>query len=65
MAPWVIPGAMDGAAFDHYVETWLAPLLQPGDVVILDNLPVHRSAFARAIVGAVHGCCSCRNTRQT
>ena len=41
VAPWIIPGAMDGEAFATYVETQLAPTLQPGDVVILDNLNVH------------------------
>lgn len=51
-APWVIPGAMDRAAFNTYVETQLAPTLQPGDVVILDNLSVHKSAVAEAVVRA-------------
>jgi transposase len=45
-APWVLPGAMDRDAFDRYVETQLAPILQPGDIVILDNLSVHKSAHA-------------------
>jgi len=51
-APWVIPGAMDRIAFDEYVQTQLAPTLQPGDVVILDNLAVHKSAKAEAIIHA-------------
>lgn len=46
VAPWVIDGAMDGAAFDVYVRTQLAPCLSPGDVVILDNLNVHKSPRA-------------------
>ena len=49
-APWVIPGAMDREAFNIYIETQLAPTLAPGDVVILDNLSVHKSAKAEAIV---------------
>lgn len=48
VAPWVIPGAMDGGAFDTYVATQLAPTLEPGDVVILDNLNVHKSPRAAA-----------------
>ena len=36
--PWLIDGAMDRVAFDLYVETQLAPTLQRGEVVILDNL---------------------------
>jgi transposase len=37
---------MDGAAFDAYVRTQLAPTLTRGDVVILDNLNVHKSPRA-------------------
>jgi len=47
-APWVIPGAMDRLAFDTYIATQLAPTLQPGEVVVLDNLSVHKSAKAAA-----------------
>lgn len=48
IAPWIIEGAMDGAAFDTYASTQLAPQLSPGDVVILDNLNVHKSPRAAA-----------------
>jgi hypothetical protein len=33
-APWVITGAMDGEAFEAYVQNVLAPELQPGTAVI-------------------------------
>lgn len=46
IAPWVIKGAMDRQAFDTYIETQLAPVLEPGTVVILDNLSVHMSPRA-------------------
>ncbi|TPK81426.1 IS630 family transposase [Mesorhizobium sp. B2-4-12] len=46
VAPWIIEGAIDGAAFDAYVETQLAPALGRGDIVILDNLNVHKSPRA-------------------
>jgi len=46
VAPWVVDGAMDRAAFNLYIETQLAPTLERGEVVILDNLSVHRSARA-------------------
>ena len=55
-APWVIPGAMDRDAFNRYVETQLAPTLQAGDIVILDNLRVHESAYAQAVVQARGAC---------
>ena len=41
---------MDRTAFDLWVETQLAPTLQRGEVVILDNLQVHKSATAAAIL---------------
>lgn len=41
-APWVIDGAMDGDAFVEYIKTQLAPTLNQGDVVVLDNLPAHK-----------------------
>lgn len=43
---------MDRAAFDAYIETQLAPTLLPGDIVILDNLSVHKSAKAEATIRA-------------
>ena len=46
IAPWVIEGAMNRAAFEAYVETQLASLLSPGTVVILDNLSTHKSPRA-------------------
>ena len=51
-APWVLDGTMDRAAFDIYIETQPAPTLQPGDVVILDNLAVHKSPRAAEILNA-------------
>ena len=35
-----------------YIETQLAPTLKPGDVVVLDNLSVHKSARAEAAIRA-------------
>jgi transposase len=49
-APMVIDGAMNGEAFAAYAETFLAPTLAPGDVVILDNLPAHKVSGARAAI---------------
>jgi len=45
-APWIINGPITRAAFDTYIETQLAPTLRKGDVVILDNLAVHKSQRA-------------------
>jgi transposase len=51
-APWIIHGAMNRNAFNTYIETQLVPTLRPGDVVILDNLSVHKSAKAEAAIKA-------------
>ncbi len=51
-APWLLDGPMNRAAFDVYIETQLAPTLQPGDVVIADNLSSHKSAWAQALLKA-------------
>ena len=47
-APWIIDRPMNKQIFETYVETQLAPTLQPGDVVILDNLSSHKSERAKA-----------------
>ena len=55
IAPWVIHGAMNRIAFDTYIETQLAPALEPGTVVILDNLSTHKSQRAAQALKK-HGC---------
>ena len=54
-APMVIDGAMTGDLFVAYVEQVLAPVLRPGDVVVLDNLACHKRAGARRAIEAA-GC---------
>lgn len=49
-APWVLDGPMDGPAFITYVKTQLAPTLQKGDVVVMDNLPAHKMAGAQEAI---------------
>ena len=52
VAPWVIGGAMDGAAFRTYVEQVLVPELRKDDVVVMDNLPAHKVAGVREVIRA-------------
>lgn len=52
VAPMTIDGAMTGAAFLAYVEQILVPVLEPGDIVILDNLPAHKPAAVREAIEA-------------
>jgi transposase len=47
VAPMVLDGPMDGAAFLAYVEQVLVPELRPGDIVIMDNLPAHKGTGVR------------------
>jgi transposase len=53
IAPWVIEGAMNRPAFETYIETQLAPRLEPGTVVILDNLSTHKSPRAAEVLKEV------------
>ena len=49
-APWIIDCPMTRKIFEAWVETQLAPTLNRGDVVILDNLAAHKSEKAKAIL---------------
>jgi len=52
-APFVLEGAMNGPMFLAYVKQCLVPTLKRGEIVLMDNLPVHRVAgVAEAIEGA-------------
>jgi len=46
-APMTLDGAMNAAAFLAYVEQVLAPTLEPGDIVVMDNLPAHKTPAVR------------------
>ena len=41
-----INGPMDGAMFEGFVKQFLVPILKPGDIVIWDNLQVHKNKQA-------------------
>jgi len=42
--------AMDGDSFGVYVTNALVPMLRPGDVVIMDNLPGHKLIKVRELI---------------
>ena len=52
-APAVFDGPIDNPTFRAYVEQVLVPTLRPGDVVVLDNLAVHKQPEVRAAIEAV------------
>jgi len=51
-APCVIDGPMNGDAFLAYVEQVLVPGLNPGDIVVLDNLGAHKVPGVREAIEA-------------
>ena len=51
-APCVIDGPINGASFRAYVEQVLVPTLNPGDVVVMDNLGSHKGRAVRSAIRA-------------
>ena len=49
-APAVFDGPIDNPTFLAYVEQVLVPALRPGDIVVLDNLVVHKQPAVRAAI---------------
>ena len=43
-------GGMNGPAFLAYVDQVLVPTLVPGDIVVMDNLPAHKSVDVRQAI---------------
>lgn len=52
VAPYVLDGPMNGAAFLVYVDKILTPSLRPGDIVVMDNLAAHKVQGVRAQIEA-------------
>lgn len=52
----VMQGAVKTLAFEAYVKHILVPSLEPGQVVVLDNLSVHKGARVSQLVEA----CGCK-----
>jgi transposase len=52
VAPFVIPGAMDGPSFLAYIEQVLIPMLKRNQIVIMDNLPVHKVDGVKELIEA-------------
>jgi len=52
VATMTVEGGTDGTVFRTYVEQVLAPRLQPGQIVIMDNLKAHKVAGIREAIEA-------------
>lgn len=50
IAPLVLDGPMDGAAFEAYVGQALIPALAPGSIVVMDNLGAHKKPAIREML---------------
>lgn len=53
LAQAIVSGATDSDVFRSYVTEALVPHLEPGDVVILDNLRPHKAAGVKEAIEAV------------
>lgn len=51
-APFILDGPMDGEAFLAYLDQVLVPSLKSGDIVVMDNLPVHKVEGVREAIEA-------------
>jgi transposase len=51
-APFVIDEPMNGEIFAVYLERCLVPALRSGDIVVMDNLSVHKSDHVRRTIEA-------------
>jgi transposase len=52
VAPFVHEGAMIGPMFLTYAKQYLVPTLKRGDIVVMDNLPVHKVAGVEEAIAA-------------
>ena len=55
VAPMVLDGPVNGDIFASYIERSLVPELEPDDIVIMDNLPAHKSLRVTQAIEAA-GC---------
>jgi len=46
----VVDGAVNGDVFEAFVEQVLVPQLEPGDIVVMDNLSSHKRERVRNLI---------------
>ena len=51
-APMVLDGPMNAECFKAYVSQVLLPTLEPGDIVVMDNLSSHKNGEIRSAIEA-------------
>lgn len=52
VAPCVLDGPINGESFAAWVEQFLIPALEPGSIVVLDNLGSHKGSRVRMMLKA-------------
>jgi transposase len=52
IAPLTVEGALNGSMFRAWVEQHLVPVLEPGDIVVMDNLSSHKVTGVRQAIEA-------------
>ena len=52
VAPCVIDGPINGESFTAWVEQFLIPALEPGSIVVIDNLRSHKGSRVRRLLRA-------------
>lgn len=53
-APCIFDGPINGEAFRAWVDQFLLPVLNPGDIVVMDNLGSHKGREVRRLIRGVH-----------
>lgn len=52
VAPCVIDGPINGESFTAWVKQFLIPVLEPGSIVVADNLGSHKGSTVRKLLRA-------------
>jgi transposase len=50
LAPMVFEGTTDSKLFNYWLEECLVPELKPGQVIIMDNYCIHKTAKTKEII---------------
>lgn len=58
-SPCVVDGPINGQCFQAYVEQQFVPVLEPGDIVVMDNLGSQRLAAIRQMICAARARLRC------
>ena len=50
IAPFTIEGACNRTVFETWLETCLLPILEPGQVVVMDNATFHKGGHIQELI---------------